>query len=160
MKHIETTWPRGAARPILDRIIREHGDAIGKADNAIEALSIFNGAWKMSIENAAAAPAKKAASKKGTKNVKKAAKKEVEATAPRGSVIGGLYDLLKKAGAKHGLSAAKKLASGTELSKKELIELRDNVNAAAEAAREAGKGSLSSNLSAANRSVRRMARSA
>ena len=102
-----------------------------------------------------------------TKSVKKSSKKSSAKKAapkaeraPSGTKIAKLYELLKKAGAKQGLSTAKKLAAGCDVTKKELVALRDHVNAAAITARENNAGSLASQLSALNRSVRRMARTA
>lgn len=58
------------------------------------------------------------------------------------------------------LALAKRLANDEALPKKQLLTLRDGVKEAAADAREADDGSLASKLSAANRLVRRLVRSA
>lgn len=57
-----------------------------------------------------------------------------------------------------GNGLARSLAGGKELSKKQLVQLRDEINERAAKAREAGQGKLASQLSSANRLVRRLAR--
>ncbi len=72
-----------------------------------------------------------------------------------------LVKLLKKAnGNDVAQSIAAKMAEGKSPTAKQLVQLRDGINEAAATAREKEKGELASELSAANRNVRRLARSA
>jgi hypothetical protein len=114
------------------------------------------------------APAKTTAKKSATKpapTVEKAAKSPRKSTAESGSAsqrLGeSLVKLLKRAGGSEAAQAiATKMAEGKTATAKQLTQLRDGINEAAGVAREKEKGELASELSAANRNVRRLARSA
>lgn len=173
---------RKQLKPLLRKVIRELGGNTDKSDDpdtiAVKALSMLHdrevtmkdvkGAKKTKRvveeveeqdedeeqEEQAERPARK--SKKA-----KAAKAEKgeggRSNSMRVSAGNALVPLLPKGPAR---KAAQRLQENEELSKKELIALRDGVNEAAAAAREAGDGKTASKLSAANRIVRRLARSA
>lgn len=97
------------------------------------------------------------APKKGAKKGAKKAAKEKAPRAPAGQSVGStLVKLLKGDSKKY----AQMLADGKNLKKAQLEKLRDGINEEAAAAREADKGSLASQLSSANRLVRRLARAA
>lgn len=103
--------------------------------------------------------AKKAAAKKGA--AKRAANESNgEGRTPMGVSLGkALVPLLREAGVKgDALKTAKALESGETVKKAQLIALRDSVNEAAAAAREEDNTKLSSQLSGANRVVRRLSR--
>jgi hypothetical protein len=99
------------------------------------------------------APAKKASKGKKTAKTTEAPARSMARTASTNAVTA-----LEKAGAPKTLvSLAKKLADNS-LTKKEMTELRDGINAQASAAREAKKGGVATQLSSVNRIVRRIIR--
>lgn len=107
--------------------------------------------------------AKAAEAEAPTKKARKAEAQVEAAETTRSSAVescGNLVaPLLKKAGADASVQKlAQRMAQGTPLSKKQYLQLRDGVNAAAAQAREDDNGSLASELSAANRLVRRLSR--
>jgi hypothetical protein len=109
-------------------------------------------------DSAAAAPAKgKSKKQKKAAKGKKQAKGSVKVKRQPMSVTVGTSLLALGLGGS-GKSLASKLAKGEELKKKQLVELRDAINEAAGKARENKQGKVASQLSSANRLVRRLAR--
>lgn len=163
MAYISTHGEKPPILTELQGVIRELGGRMKDADDPITVIRralrlILSREVPMAEVQEARETAKKSTSKKAGR---KAADREVERAVERepsargGTAIG---ETLVKLGV--GGKAAKRLAKGETLKKKELQALRDEINAAAVEARENNKGKLASQLSAANRTIRRMARAA
>lgn len=162
-----------AKLPWLKSIIRELGARPKESDEADTTirralrLVLNREVTPMEIKEAraASAPTKaksNGAAKSNGKHVEREVKREVSAE-PRSlarTTGVALVPLLTKAKSKAGLPIAKRLANSETVGKRDLTHLRDAVNEAASAAREADNGKLASQLSAANRLVRRLARKA
>ena len=158
-----------AKLPWLRSIIRELGGKSKPTDDPdatiLKALRlILNREVTMSeVKEARAESATKSAKSNGKSSTKKATKATAVVAESRSMARTtgiALVPLLEKAKAKKGLVFARRLAKDEALGKKELTNLRDAVNEAAASAREADNGKLASQLSAANRLVRRLARKA
>jgi hypothetical protein len=99
---------------------------------------------------------KKGKGKKGA--AKKASAGDSERTPMGVSLSKKLLPLLREAGVKGAaIVTVKALGAGESVKKAQLIELRDAINEAASEVRE-DNGSLASQLSSANRTVRRLSR--
>jgi hypothetical protein len=156
----------------LQAVIRELGGRIKNSDDdsiiITRAIRLTTGEDITMEEvqeeraSAAAAPAKGKKSKKQRKAAKAAAKsgkKGGKVKTKRQPLIVTVGTALLALGLTgKGKQLAGQLAKGNDLKKGQLVELRDAVNEAGAAAREAGKGGKASQLSSANRLVRRLAR--
>jgi hypothetical protein len=152
----------------LQAVIRELGGRIKNSDDdgtiITRAIRLTTGEDitmdDVQEERASAAPA--AAKKSGKKGGKKGGgKKQAKGSVkvkrqPMSVTVGTSLLALGISGSAKQL--ATKLSKGEELKKKQLVELRDSINEAASKAREEKKGKVASQLSSANRLVRRLAR--
>lgn len=164
--------------PSFKRVIRELGGITKKSDDPdtllIRMMRMTHDrevTMKDVEETRSTGKGKRAAEKTVTKGKAKAseAKKPKKAASDdddepssrsnsmRVSCGNALVPLLEKGPAR---ALAKRLQQDEALSKKDLVALREGVNEQAAAAREADDGKKASKLSAANRIVRRLARSA
>lgn len=169
---------KGSKRPkLLRRVVRELGGN-GKKDDASQLVirltrMLFKEDGPMArqtavaeeeTDNTEARPAKKsrkAASNGSEKEVSRKAAREPEAEGRHTQAQSAGEALLAIKGVTGTvLKQAKKLSEGEELSKKQLTELRDAINAAAAEARENDEGKTASAYSAANKIVRRLQRAA
>lgn len=166
---------KGSKRPkLLRRVVRELGGN-GKKDDADQLVirltrMLFKEEVNMArttaveeTETAEERPAKKsrkAASNGGEKEVSKKAAREPETERHTQAQSAGEALLAIKGVTGTVKKMAQRLADGEELSKKQLTELRDAINAAAAEAREADEGKTASAYSAANKIVRRLQRAA
>lgn len=154
----------------LTAVIRELG---GRIKNSDDDSTIITRAIRLTTgeditmeevtqerESAAASPAK--SSRKGSKRGKKgSSKKQAKGSVkvkrqPMSVTVGLSLIALGLTGSAKQL--ATRLSKGEELKKKQLEELRDGINEAASKARDEKKGKVASQLSSANRLVRRLAR--
>lgn len=107
------------------------------------------------------APAVEKPAKAAKSPAKKAAATESSDVSASQRLGESLVKLLKKVGNPDPAAGiAEKMATGKAPTAKQLTQLRDGINEAASLARSKDKGELASELSAANRNVRRLARSA
>lgn len=153
--------------PTLKRVVRERGGITYKSDDPqtiiVRALRMIHDreVTMKEVDEARTTTKGKRAAKKGAakKGSAKTEKKEAgpRANSMRVSVGNALVPLLQKGATR---KLAKQLQSDEELSKSQLTTLRDGINEQAASAREDGNGKLASQLSAANRVVRRLARGA
>lgn len=155
-------------RSIIDRIVRAVQPAVPKENQVMKKSQAKNAnreADEIESEDEDEAEEEAPKSKKSKKSAKRSAKADADEdeggeSAPRGGTALGetLISLLPKGS--DGRKLAQKLADGEELSAKQLGALQDAVNEAAGEAREEDNGKKASQLSSANRIVRRMRRSA
>lgn len=154
------------AQRVIRLVLKQEIDmakAAAAVEETTEDVTPAKSSKKSSKKGKASKSGKKAAP--ADKEVKRAVAKEPAGEGRRSMAQGigeTLIPLLKKSkaeGADETRKIAQSLADGKTPSAKQMVKLRDGVNAAAAEAREAGKNDLSSELSSANRIVRRVARS-